>query len=180
MFEYNQCSLIRIMVFFFSLASTKEHISKLIRIHRDTLTNLTERQLSGMPSNPSAFLELAKRTTVHLHETLSTFTAENSHCYSRWKAALDPSERGKKYVQDIDKNMKRMNEEIECLWNENHELEDKYASMLATSAVSDNQIQHDKLQLICNDLENQTRTLSSQLFTKQTELEECHGNYESY
>ncbi|KAI9317256.1 hypothetical protein BX666DRAFT_2121523 [Dichotomocladium elegans] len=162
-----------------NLASTKEHISKLIRIHRDTLSNLTEKQLSGMPSNPSAFLELAKRTTVQLHETLSTFTAENSHCYSRWKAALDPSERDKKYVEDIDKNMKRMHEEIECLWKENYELEDKYASMLTASAVSDNQIQNEKLQRLCDDLENQTKTLSTQLVTKQTELEECHARINS-
>ncbi|KAI9317243.1 hypothetical protein BX666DRAFT_1943743, partial [Dichotomocladium elegans] len=128
------------------LASTKEHFSKLIRIHRDTLSNLTEKQLSGMPSNPT----------------------------------INPSEHDKDYVEDIVKKMKRMHEEIECLWKENHELEGKYASMLTTSAVSDNQLQNEKLQLMYDGLENQTKTLSTQLFTKQTELEECHGNYESY
>ncbi|KAI9317244.1 hypothetical protein BX666DRAFT_2121514 [Dichotomocladium elegans] len=162
-----------------NLASTKEHFSKLTRIHQDTLTSLTEKQLSGMPSDPSAFLELARRTTVQLRETLSTFTAENSHCYSRWKAALDPSERDKKYWEDIDKNMKRMHEETEFLRRENCELEAKYASMLTTSAVSDNQLQNEKLQRLCDDLENQTKTLSTQLFTKQTELEECHARINS-
>ncbi|KAI9317317.1 hypothetical protein BX666DRAFT_1944596 [Dichotomocladium elegans] len=51
--------------------------------------------------------------------------------------------------------------------------------MLATSAVSDNRVEYEKLQLMCADLENQTKTLNTQLCAKQTELEKCHARINS-
>ncbi|KAI9317255.1 hypothetical protein BX666DRAFT_2112351 [Dichotomocladium elegans] len=142
--------------------------------HADDCNTIVSLETKGRLKNAELQLIKDKKHWKNVGVTL-----QKNHCYSRWKAALDPSERDKKYVEDIDKNMKRMHEEIECLWKENHELEDKYASMLTASAVSDIQIQNEKLQRLCDDLENQIKTLSTQLFTKQTELEECHARINS-